>query len=339
MLTTDPKDRPMNLRRTVAALAMASLALSGCGTTEEAVGTGSGGDGTSNSGAGPVSVTDARGELVELDAPATDVVGLEWNVVEHLVSLDVMPVGVADVEGYSDWVQVEPLDDSVVDVGGRGEPSVEAIGALAPDLIVTTTDYETSVAEDFEERGIPVLVVESADASEGIGQMRENLELVAEVTGTSGRAQELLADFDVTLDEGTQAIEEAGLAGAPFFMTDGYLDGGRLSIRPYAEGSLLSDVTEQMGLENAWQVKGDPAYGLSETDVEGLTALPADVNFLYMANGDDDPFEKGPADNAIWKAFPFVQNGDVHRLPDGIWMFGGPTSMSAYVDAVVETLT
>jgi iron complex transport system substrate-binding protein len=28
----------------------------------------------------------------------------------------------------------------------------------------------------------------------------------------------------------------------------------------------------------------------------------------------------------------------VHRLPDGIWMFGGPTSMTQYVDAVVAAL-
>ncbi len=58
-----------------------------------------------------------------------------------------------------------------------------------------------------------MLVVKPADASDGIGQMRENLRLVAEVTGTSDRAQELLAAFDEKLDEGARAIAAAGLEG------------------------------------------------------------------------------------------------------------------------------
>ncbi len=327
----------MKIRRTVAVLTL-SMALSACGTTEEALDSDDDQGARNNEDSEPVTVTDARGMRVTLDQPATEVVGLEWNVVEHLVSLGVMPVGAADVEGYNDWVSVEPLDDSVTDVGVRGEPSVEAIGGLGPDLIVTTTDYEESVAEDFEERGIPVLVVESADASKGIDQMRENLELVAEATGTQDRAMQLLADFETSLAHGRNAVQEAGAAGDSFFMTDGYLTGGQLSIRPYAEGSLLSDVFEEIGLRNAWEEEGDPAYGLSSTDVEGLTALPDDVTFLYMANGGDDPFVKGLEGNDLWESFPFVRRGDVHRLPDGLWMFGGPTSMSAFVDAVVDVV-
>ena len=43
-------------------------------------------------------------------------------------------------------------------------------------------------------------------------------------------------------------------------------------------------------------------------------------------------------DNAVWRSLPFVRKSEVHRLPDGIWMFGGPTSMTQYVDAVVAAL-
>ena len=44
-------------------------------------------------------------------------------------------------------------------------------------------------------------------------------------------------------------------------------------------------------------------------------------------------------DNAVWKSLPFVESGDVHRLPDGIWMFGGPAAMTGYIDAAVAALT
>ena len=62
----------------------------------------------------------------------TKVVGLEWGVVENLITLGVMPVGVADVKGYTTWVSAAKLDAAVKDVGTRGESSVDAIVALEP---------------------------------------------------------------------------------------------------------------------------------------------------------------------------------------------------------------
>lgn len=311
-----------------------ALTLGGCGTTEAP-------DNEAAAGGGgeQISVTDMRGQEILLDGPATKVVGLEWNVVEHLVSLGVMPVGVADVKGYSAWVEAEPLDDTVTDVGVRGEPSIDSIAALAPDLIVTTPDVPESAIAQMEAIA-PVLVLRAADAAKGIGQMRDNLQTVATVTGTEEAADQLLADFDAKLAEGAAALEDAGLAGAKVAFADAYLDGSQVSIRPFTEGSLLGSVNKELGLVNAWQVEGDADYGLGQTDVEGLTAL-GDVHFLYIANEADggDAFAEGLADNAIWQSLPFVQNGNVHRLPDGIWMFGGPTSMAQYIDAVVNALT
>ena len=34
-----------------------------------------------------------------------------------------------------------------------------------------------------------------------------------------------------------------------------------------------------------------------------------------------------------------LQGQQVKRLPDGIWMFGGPASASAYIDALVTALS
>jgi iron complex transport system substrate-binding protein len=95
-----------------------------------------------------------------------------------------------------------------------------------------------------------------------------------------------------------------------------------------------------VGLPNAWSsIKGlkfDPAYGLGETDVEGLTKLGDDTAFWYIANKQDggDPYTSSLKKNRIWTSLPFVEEGAVHRLPDGIWMFGGPDSMMQLLDAV-----
>ena len=196
------------LRRSMlpAALAAVALMLSACGTTEEAT------TAVPAEGGEQITLTDSRGQEVTLDGPATDVVGLEWNVVEHLVSLGVMPVGVADVEGYGNWVQSAPLTGDVADVGLRGEPSIDSIAALAPDLVVATSDLPETAVGQLEEIA-PVVVLRSADASDALGQMRENVEAVATATGTEPEAEQLFADFDAALAEGAQALDDAGLAG------------------------------------------------------------------------------------------------------------------------------
>ncbi|GAA1803278.1 iron-siderophore ABC transporter substrate-binding protein [Agromyces neolithicus] len=311
-----------------AAAAASVLLLTGCGTTEAPAAAGD--------EAAAISIVDDRGETIELGAPAEQVVALEWNTAENLVALGVMPVGVADVAGYGAWVQSESLDDSVTDVGMRGEPSVDAIAGLAPDLVVTTTDLPETVIAQIEEFA-PVLVVRGADASNPIGQMESNLERIATATGTDDEADAVLAEFDAKLAEGKAALEEAGLAGTEFMMSDSWASGGQVSIRPFAEGALLTAVAEELGLENAWTGEGDADYGLGTTDVEGLTSV-GDVEFLYITNGEADAYAVDLADNAVWTSLSFVQSGNVHRLPDGIWMFGGPSSMSDYIDAVVDTL-
>ncbi len=286
---------------------------------------------------GPITLTDARGEEVVLDGPAAEVVGLEWGVVENLVSLGVMPVGVADVEGYTAWVGAAPLDEGVTDVGMRGEPSIDALVALEPDLVITTTDLSPDVIGQIEEI-VPVLVVRAAAAERPIDQMRDNLRLVAEAVGRVDEADALLAELDATLAEGADAIADAGLEGTEIAMADGWVAGGAVSVRAFTATSLVGAVGEELGLVNAWELEGDPDYGLAVTDVEGLTNL-GDVQFVYYTNDvEADPYAELEG-NAIWESLPFVQAGDVHRLPDGIWMFGGPRSVEQYVDALVEALT
>lgn len=311
----------------------AALVLAACGTTEPAAD-----DAKESTEA--ITLTDASGAEVELDGPAEKVVGTEWNVVEHLVSLGVDPVGVADVKGYKTWDSAVPLKNEPKDIGTRGEPSMDTIASLKPDLIVATTDLQPNALKQLRKIA-PVLEVKSAEAADPIGRMLENVDLIAEATGTTERAATLKKDFGTTLAEGRKALADAGLDGAEIAFADGYVASNQVSVRPYTSGSLIGAVNERLGLKNAWKQKGDEAYGLASTDVEGLTGL-GKVQFVYIGNDGDessDPFANELAGNSVWKSLPFVKSGDVHRLDDGIWMFGGTGSMERYADALVASLT
>jgi len=322
--------------RRVTALAAAALALvlTACGSSENVTP-----EADSSAAAQPVSVTDARSKKIDLKAPATKVVGLEWGVIENLITLGVMPVGVADTKGYTAWVSAAKLDPSAKDVGTRGESSVDAIVALNPDLIITTTDESASTIAQLE-KAAPVLVIRGADAKNAIPQMKTNLELIAQAVGKTEQAKTLLADFDKKLADGKQKIADAGKAGVAYTMADGYKQGSTISIRMYTAGSLLGAVANELGMKNAWTAAGDPDYGLAQTDIEGLTKLK-DGEFLYIANNGDggDVFGGDLAKNAIWTNLPFVKSDNVHRLADGIWMFGGPKSTEQFIDATVQAVT
>ncbi|RLP91412.1 iron-siderophore ABC transporter substrate-binding protein [Micromonospora sp. BL4] len=314
---------------------MAALSLSACGTTENAATP----EASASAAGGPVTVTDSRGKDVTLKAPATKVVGLEWGEVEMLVSLGVMPVGVADPKGYGTWVTAAKLDPGVKDVGTRGEPSVDSIVALQPDLVVMEDDRGGTLVSQLE-KYVPVVVAKGSDAKDNLGRMRTELTMIAKAVGKTTEAQKLLADFDAAIADGKKKIADAGAAGRPFAIADGWKEGSTVSIRMFGQGALVSQIGIQLGLTNAWTGKTDEVWGLGQTDVEGMSVLKdPNLHLFYNASDGVDVFADGLAGNAIWKSLPFVQRGNLHKMPDGVWTFGGPLSGKQYIDQLVKTYT
>lgn len=328
---------PLSRRALLGAVTAAALALTACGTTED----------TSDAAApaaapssGPVEVTDERG-TVRLDAPATKIVSLEWGLTETLIALGVKPIGNADVKGYNAYATTAPLDATTPDVGTRGEPSLDAVVGLAPDLVVTTVDLPENVIKQIAEQ-VPVIALKGSDGTDPIGYMRKTVTLLGQATGTAPKGEQLLADFDAKIAEGKAALATAGKTGAPFTMADGWLQDGTVALRMYTPGSFFGAVGKELGLENQWTTGGDPAYGLAQIDTEGLTKITkADTTFVYVANATDGgpEFEKALFGNAVWKTTPFGKADNTHKIPDGIWMFGSVPSANAYAAALVDAFT
>lgn len=317
----------------LAATAATMVALGACGTTEDPK------DAAQEKPAGgPVTVTDSRGKEVKLDAPAQKVVALEWGEAEMLASLDVMPVGVADTKGFATWVTAEKLDPSVKDVGTRAEPSEDSILGLGPDLIVMEGDRNPALVKKLEAK-VPVIVAKGADAKGGdLERMRADFEMIAKAVGKEDKAADVLGEFDAKLASAKEELADSKIKS--FVMADGFKDGNAISIRPFGEGALVSQVAQQLGLKNVWPGKVDEVWGLGQTDVEGLTTIKEkDVKFVYNASDGTDVFADGLNKNPIWKSLPFVKANNVHKLTDGIWTFGGPKSCAQYADELVKVFT
>jgi ferric hydroxamate transport system substrate-binding protein len=316
--------------RIPALVAAAAILLSACGTTETpAV------QQPTETAGGPVKVTDSRGKTIELKSAAKRVVALEWGETEVVASLGVMPVGVADSAGYKIWDTVAPLDDSVKDVGKRNEPSVDAIVALNPDVVVMAAERDSPLVPQLE-KYVPVVVTKSSDASRNFDRLREDVKMIAQTVGKTAEGDKLLSEMDAKLAEGKKALQ--GKAGNPFVMVDGWLEGSTVSIRPFGKGSLVSDTAEQLGLKNAWSGQVDPQWGLGATDIEGLTALTDPNTVLFYIASEEDVFTTSLAQNPVWQRLPFVVSKKVYKLQSGTWMFGGPKSVGQIADQIKKAL-
>lgn len=327
----------MKLRRS--ALALGSIAaltvLAACGTTSPAT------DETTTATGEPITVTDSEGNDVTLaDGPAQRVVALEWAQAEIMTSLGIDLVGVSDVAGYTSWVGAAvPLIGDPTDVGQRTEPSVETIADLEPDLIVGVARSIPDAVRSQMEQIAPVLLLENANAADPLGAVTDSVTTLATTVGRQDEGAALLDDFTATLDANKARIDAAGRTGTEAVFTSPYEDAGNVSIRMHGPGSAPQAVMSAIGLAPAWTDAGDEAYGLSYTDVEGLTTLPADSWFLYWANADEDnPVTTFLEPNAVWQSLPFVRDNRVEPAAEGIWVYGGPKSLAAFSDDVADKL-
>jgi ABC-type Fe3+-hydroxamate transport system substrate-binding protein len=347
-------------RRTTAALAVTTLAtlLAACGTTDvESKGsdaTASAGssancaDDTTKTSTDPVDMQDMLGRHVELDQPAQRVVVLEWQQTEDLMTLCVDPVGAASTKDYGTYVKAEPLPKSTEDIGERGEPDLDTIYGLDPDLIVVEAyDKNDKVLKQLEKRDVPVLATIGADAESGqLDNMRKVFNQIAQATGREDRAEEVLEEFDAHLASAKEEVADVDLQPKDFVFFDGWKEGGNVVVRPYGEGALFTEIGEELGMKAAWTDEidksygsggVDPAYGLAQTDVEGLTAV-GEANLFYGDDDTEDSYINDLKKSSIWKNLPAVKEGRAYAFPAGVWGAGGPESGEDAVDAFVDVI-
>lgn len=286
----------------------------------------------------PRTIQHALGEL-EIEGTPERVVVLEWTYAEDLLAVGVQPVGVADVEGYTTWLNVEPaLSDDVADVGTRQEPSLESIAALEPDLIIGIQFRHEPIYDDLSSIA-PTLLFNPYPEDPSFGQldeMRQTFLAIAEAVGRTAEAEQVLSDLDASFEEAASALEEAGAAGTPFLLVQAFTSQDQPQMRVFTDTSMASQIMERIGLENAWEGEFDP-YGFNTVGVEALTTVD-DASFFYVVQSDDDVFANQWAENPVWQSLAFVQEGRTYPLGGDTWLFGGPLSSQLIAEKIVDAL-
>ncbi|MDN4475618.1 ABC transporter substrate-binding protein [Demequina sp. SYSU T00192] len=288
--------------------AAAALALAACAssTTDEA------GSSTSaepaateeTSAAFPVTLDTAMGE-VTVESEPQRVVTLGSHEHEYLYALGVAPVAVPESwQGYE--LGTAPWADADRIAAGA-EPETftpgdtydaELIASFEPDLIVATYPSHTMTQEEFDLlSGIAPVVTRPGTGADGVEtvewgvSLADELTLLAAATGTSDKAEEIIADVDAQFAAAREAHPEwEGLTSQVGFFWEG-------NAGVYASTDVRNQFLAQLGFD--------------------VTAVPGSETFLSISAEQLDML--GDLDTLVWQV---ASNPDARTSLESLPLFG-----------------
>lgn len=188
---------------------------------------------------------------------------------------------------------------------GELQPSVEAIAALEPDLVIASTSGNPpSLAPALAAAGIPLFVLKT----DRVAAVPASLALVAEVLRTD--ASSAIAAFEHGVSARKRARGKSPRVLILLWPAPLYVAG---------RGTHLDDLLQIAGADNAVAVEGWPSYSL-----EALVADPPDI-ILYPGRAVTGDAIASLADSSpAWGEVAAVREGWVSPVPDDLLLRPGP---------------
>lgn len=292
-----------------AALLATALVVTSCGSGDDSgSGSDAGGTASGSSGAFPVTVSTAFGDVTVEEEP-TRVVALGWSDAETALALGVEPVGASDWlavggDGLGDWVEQEYTEEP--EMIETLEPSFEQIAALEPDLILDTRSSGTQERYDLLSEIAPTI-----GQPEGVGPYQTTWQQQLEMVGQAlGKADEA-ADLE---DQVEQAFADAAEAHPEFDGTEvavgAYTSEG---FGAYVSGDARVAFMEQLGFQNKQAIEDQATENFFiPVSEEQLNLLDAELTVVFPIFVEASEFTGNP----LWQALPSVQDGRAVVLDD-----------------------
>lgn len=249
-------------------------------------------------------------ELGETCLPAAPerIVVLEYSFIDALGKLGVAPVGYArdDMPAY-----LLPFSEGAgaAEVGTRAEPSLEAIVALQPDLIIADLWRHETLYQQLSAIA-PTVVFNSLRGS--YQDQLDAFRAIAAALGKEDEAAALLDDYQARFE----AVRAQSDPDAGDFVVGVLWSGG---FTAHSSQSFMGSFLESLGLTNALEPKGGESQFL--LDLEGLAAVNPS-SLVVMCDAADQALLDAWQANPLWQAFDAVQQGRVYTFDRGLWSKG-----------------
>jgi len=306
----------------VATVLVAAVALAGCGS--------SAGPSDANAAGETREIVHAMG-TTRVPAQPKRVVVLDTDKMDTALTLGIKPVGAARAGELTGWPTYFGSDatQGITEVGTLQEPNLEAIAALAPDLILGSKFRQEKYYDELSKIAPTVF-------TENVGKpWKENFLLDGEALGKGKEARDLLAAYEARAKAlGAKLGDAAALkvSVVRFMPTE---------IRLYGPDSFCGIVLADVGVGRPERQlladKEDRRF--DRISPERVSEADGDVIFV-AAYG-----EKAAAEQAkvtagpLWRSLRAVREGRVHVVPDETWMTGiGVTAAGRILDDLEKYL-
>lgn len=256
-----------------------------------------------SSGAKAVSVQDQHGTFT-LDHVPQRIVVLELSFADALAAVDVSPVGVADDNEPARLLpEVRAHLKPWQSVGLRGQPSLEAISALKPDLIIADSSRHSAIYAALQ-RIAPVLLLQSRN--ETYAENLQSAAIIGEVVGKKQAMQQRLALH--------QQRMQAAAAKVPAGATMLFGTSRENQFTMHSSISYTGGVLSALGLKTPEPIKNE---AMSVIGLEQLLAMNPD--WLLVAHYRDESVIKRWQSDPLWNLMNAAQHNHVRAVDSNSW--------------------
>lgn len=269
--------------------------LAGCGSSDKEA---------SSAQSGFLTVTDDAGRTVTLDKQPQRIVPLSASFLEPLDA-----VGGKAAARVSAKTGIPDADKDLPEVGNVYNISIEKVVEQKPDLVIAYKGMNDKFVQNFEDNGIPVIVLEMRTYD----QIKNTVDILGKITGNPDKAKALNDDMDKKIDAVKAKLPDESKRIAILHSTS-------QAVTVQLESSIAGSVAKTLNLTNI-------ADGMQPLD-SNPTAAPYSLEVLVQQNpeiifvtsmGKMETIKKSMMENVesnpAWQTLPAVKADKVFFLP------------------------
>lgn len=278
-----------------------------------------------------ISVTDATGTVIELDAPIQNIVCITEPCVDALAELGITPVATAASRTAALPEFFGETGAAISAVGGSFfEPNIEDILIAEPDLVIGLAGVHEPVREALGD--VPLYVVEILTPEDAVAFLVD----VGTMTGTGELAEQIGTEFTAKLDAATAERRD------DVTVVSLYLGAYGFNVNSVGESVFAEMFSRVADYPFAAEDAADNSGGYAAWSLEQL--LEVDPDYIFVASiGDDggqgDPTAEVMAGDVVWSALGAVDAGNVIDVRTPLWQYGrGTRSLSLVLDEFLAAI-
>ncbi|WP_088889170.1 ABC transporter substrate-binding protein [Leptolyngbya ohadii] len=266
------------------------------------------------------------------------VVALDSISLEHLLALGIKPIGATLSDSFA--AQLQQDLQGVADIGNAGEPSLEKVLALQPDLILGGDYYQPIYAQSS--RIAPTILF----TMEHSGQWKDVFLSVAQMLDKKEVAEQVMNAYYKRLDEFKQQMGDR-IQQTKVSVVRIYPD----TINLYLKDSFCGTVLQDAGLPRPEAQNVSASEAKKRFDNEIQTSISrellqqADGDVMFVWTGENTPEANQQAQkklvelksDSLWQRLNVVQQDKIYQVPS-YWIGSAPIAANLVIDDLFKYL-